>query len=418
MTKGRLIRLAAAATAVVAIAACSSSNKSGSGSAAGNNKSNGSPITVGLLTTLTGPAAAQFLGNLPGAQARIDLQNAQGGVNGHQIKLISADDQTSVTGANTAMSDLIQSKGAFAVIDLSDFTAGGAYRVAQRAGVPVVGFPSDGPEWGQKPNTNMISIEGNVPSTGIGGEVNTLYPKVAKMLGATNMADLALAGEPASDQGAQSFAKAAKSIGLKIGYTNYSIPIGTVDVTPAVLAMKQAHVDGFESGLLDNTNLALMTTARQAGLHFVAPLLAAGFSQDLLDQPASNQAAQGGVYDLFQRPVNTPNAATRTEQAAFAKYEHYTGVPSLGWTAGWVSADLLIQGLKGAGANPSHTSVLNTLHNLKGYTADGLLPGPIDLSLANFGKPPKTLCNYFAQLKGHQFVTLNGGKPICGTNVS
>jgi branched-chain amino acid transport system substrate-binding protein len=375
-----------------------------------------SPITVGLITTLTGPAAAQFEGNLQGAQARIDLQNAEGGVNGHKITLIPEDDQTSFTQAQTDMQELIELKHVFGVIDLSDFTVT-AYKVAQKAGEPVVGFPSDGPEWGQRPNTNMISIEGNVPPTGIGGIVNTLYPNVAKLLKAKNMAALALDGEQASIQGAQSFVKAAASAGIKVGYENYTIPIGTDDVTSVVLAMKQAGVDGFESGLLDNTNDAILTTARQAGLKLIAPILPAGYGQSILDSPATIQADQGAVYTVFQRPVNEPTAATRQEQAAFKKYEHFSGVPGLGWTAGWVSADLFIQGLERAGANPTHASFLRALHNLKGYDADGLLPLPIDLSLAHFGTAPAKECSYFQELKGSTFVSLNGGKPICGVNV-
>jgi branched-chain amino acid transport system substrate-binding protein len=375
-----------------------------------------SPITIGLETTLTGPAAAQFEGNLQGAQARIDLQNAHGGVHGHTITLISGDDETSFTEAQTVMSELVELKHVFGVIDLSDFTVT-AYKVAEQAGVPVVGFPSDGPEWGQKPNTNMISIEGNVPPTGIGGEVNTLYPNVAKLLGAKDMAALALDGEQASIEGANSFVKAAAADGVKVGYENDSIPIGTVDVTSLVLAMKQAGVDGFDSGLLDNTNDAIMTTAHDAGLKLVAPILPAGYGQSVLDQPAANQAAQGAVFTVFQRPVNEPNAATRREQAAFARYEHFSGVPGLGWTAGWISADLFIQGLQRAGANPTRASFLRALHTLTGYTADGLLPTPIDLSLRDFGKAPATMCSYFQRLVGSKFVSLNGGKPICGVNV-
>jgi branched-chain amino acid transport system substrate-binding protein len=263
----------------------------------------------------------------------------------------------------------------------------------------------------------MISDDGNVPPTGIGGIVNTVYANIAKLLGANDMAVLAIAGEPASIQGGQSFVKAAAADGLKVGYTDYSIPIGTVDVTSVVLAMKQAGVDGFSSELLDNTNLAILTTARQAGLNLVAPLLAGGYSQELLSQPAAVQASQGAIFFVFQRPVEEPTAATRTEQAAFATYEHFTGVPSIGWTEGWISADLYIQGLKGAGADPSRTAFLSTLHNLSGYDADGLLPRPLDLSLAGFGKAPSEVCQYFVTLKGSNYVVLNGGKPACGNTI-
>jgi branched-chain amino acid transport system substrate-binding protein len=409
----KLASVGVAAAMVATVAACSSGSKAGSTGSAG---SSGSPITVGLLTTLSGLGTSNFFGNLQGAQARIDLQNAQGGVNGHKINLVSADDQTSFTGAGTAMSQLIDVRHSFAIINLSDFTVN-AYRLAQKAGIPVVGFPADGPEWGQQPNTNMVSMIGNTPPTGIGGVANTVTPNVAKLLGATNMGALAIDAEQASIQGAQSFIKASNAVGLKVGFQDFSIPIGSTNVAPIVLGMKNAHVDGFNSGLLNNTNYAILSAARQEGLDLKAPILAAGYGQDVLDQPATEQAAQGAIFQVFQRPEDQPNAETRIEQSAFATYEHFSGVPSIGWTSGWISADLLIQGLEKAGSNPTRTSLLNALHNLKGYDAEGLMPLPIDVSLAGFGKAASRSCYWYTQLQGSKFVTINGGKPVCGNNV-
>ncbi|HLG66932.1 MAG TPA: ABC transporter substrate-binding protein, partial [Acidimicrobiales bacterium] len=42
-------------------------------------------IIIGLVTSETGPAAANFNGAVQGADARFKLQNAQGGVNGRKI---------------------------------------------------------------------------------------------------------------------------------------------------------------------------------------------------------------------------------------------------------------------------------------------------------------------------------------------
>lgn len=411
MKRGVLRGGALIAAATLAAAACGSSSKS-SGSVGAK-----SPITIGLLTTLTGPASEQFVGNLQGAQARVDLQDAEGGVNGHQIKLDGADDASSFTGAASGFTRLIDVDKAFALIDLSDFTID-AYKVPKRDKVPVVGFPTDGPEWGQPGNTNMVSTEGNTPPSGVGGVVNTVYARVAQMLGAKNMAALAMAQEPASIQGEQSFVKASQTVGLKIGYKNFSIPIGSTNVGPIVLGMKQAGIDGFDSGLLNNTNFAILTGAKQEGLHLVAPILAAGYSQDVLDQPAALQAAQGGIFQVEQRPAEIANAAVKTEQAAFAKYEHYTGVPSLGWSEGWISADLVIKGLEAAGSTPTRATFLSALHNLKGYTADGLLPLPLDLSLADYGKPPAEQCSWFAKLVGKHFQIINNGQPICGHTIN
>jgi len=373
-------------------------------------------INVGEVTSLTGTAASSFTGALQGAQARFDLQNAEGGVDGRKINLIPADDQGTPTGGQTAVSALI-SKGVFSEIWISDLTSGGA-KAAHAAGVPIIGLGVDGPEWAEQPNTNMVGVLGDSTPT----EPNTaLLPEVAKASGAKNMAVLAISGIQASITAAKEFIVGAKAAGLKIGYYNDSTPIGSVNVTSLVLAMKQAHVDGFQSAMLESTNFAIMTTAKQDGLKFVAPLQYTGYDQALLDNPTTVAAAQGGIFEVDQVPVEEKTPATLREQAAFKKYEHFSGVPNLDWTMGWYSADLTIVGLERAGKNPTRASFLNAVHTLKGWTAEGLLAEPSDFSLAGFGKAqPNSVginCDYFVRLVGNKFVPVNNGKAVCGKTI-
>ena len=53
------------------------------------------PITLALVTSLTGPSAPETSSDPAGFLARIDLQNAAGGVNGHKLVPLVIDDQTS-----------------------------------------------------------------------------------------------------------------------------------------------------------------------------------------------------------------------------------------------------------------------------------------------------------------------------------
>jgi branched-chain amino acid transport system substrate-binding protein len=410
------------ASVMLALVGCSSNSKpSGAGgsspsrsSATSSGSSEAAPISIGLVTSLSGPAAQNFFGAQQGAAARFALQNDQGGVNGHQLKLVVGDDTSSPQGGQTAVQDLVQQKKVFSLIFVSDLVSVG-YRSAQQEKIPVVGAPIDGPEWGSQPNTNMVSVSGDQPPL---PPANTQQAVVAKQVGAKNMAALAIAGEEPSILGEQDFIAGAKAVGLKVGYFNDSTPIGSVNVTSLVLAMKQAGVDGFQSAMLDNTNFAIMTTAKQAGLKLVAPMQDVGYDQALLDDASAVQAAQGGIFSVIQVPFEEHTAATQIEQGAFEKYEHFSGVPNLNWSYGWLSADLTIQGLKAAGANPTRTSFLTALRNLKGWTAEGLLPTASDFSLANFGKlTSTTACSYYVQLKDRSFVPMNGGKPICGVFV-
>jgi hypothetical protein len=169
--------------------------------------------------------------------------------------------------------------------------------------------------------------------------------------------------------------------------------------------------------MLNTTDFAIMEGAKQSGLNLIAPMDFTSYTQDLLDNPSALQAAQGIIVDVAQVPVEEHTAATEAEQAAFEQYEHFSGVPNLNWTYGWLSADLFIKGLQNAGKNLTRTSFLDALRNTTGWTANGLLAQSPDFSLKDFGTAPTKACAYFVRLQGSTYVPLNQGKPICGTAV-
>ena len=67
----------------------------------------GSPITIVMITSLTGEGSSEFSQPPSGFNARIALQNAEGGVDGHKINGVVLDDQTSPTEIATAVQDAL-----------------------------------------------------------------------------------------------------------------------------------------------------------------------------------------------------------------------------------------------------------------------------------------------------------------------
>src|SRR6266567_8431562 len=167
---------------IVALAAAACGSPAASSSRAASSPGvTATQVSVGLVTSLTGRAAANFTGAEQGAAARFALQNAHGGVDGRTTKLVTADDQSSATGAQTAVGSLVPKT--FGQMFISDFTTQ-AYRTTTQAKIPVVGAPNDGPEWGEQPNTTMVSILGNQAPV---LPASTLLAQVAKSAGAANM---------------------------------------------------------------------------------------------------------------------------------------------------------------------------------------------------------------------------------------
>ncbi len=76
------------------------------------------PLTIALITSESGPAAPQDVGAASAFEARLDEQNAHGGVNGHKLVPLVLDDQTSPTQISTDVKDAI-ARGAIGIVSES-----------------------------------------------------------------------------------------------------------------------------------------------------------------------------------------------------------------------------------------------------------------------------------------------------------
>ena len=98
----------ALASVVLLAAACSSSGSSGASSGSGGGGSGGSkaPYNIGLAAGVTGPAAAIVKGEIEGIQAAFSQVNAQGGIDGRKLNLVTSDTQNVATTAVAAITKL------------------------------------------------------------------------------------------------------------------------------------------------------------------------------------------------------------------------------------------------------------------------------------------------------------------------
>jgi hypothetical protein len=209
---------------------------------------------------------------------------------------------------------------------------------------------------------------------------------------------------------------AAQAVGIQAPYINTSLPFGTVNVTPIALQMKAKDVDSLYGPIDPNTLLALITAAQQTGINLKVSDMSTGYGEDFLTDPSALHAAQGAfMITNGQVPVELKTAATQTEQAAFAKYQGFSGVPNFGWTQGYASADLLIKGLQEAGQNPTRSSFITNLRKVTSYNVSGLASNTVNFAAVQ--NIANQQCSYYVQLKNRQFTVQNNNKPICGTLV-
>jgi branched-chain amino acid transport system substrate-binding protein len=365
-----------------------------------------------LITSLTGEAGPQFADAAQGFRARIALQNAHGGVNGHKLVPLVIDDQTSPTEVVTAVQDAI-SKGAFGIVSASPLFFEAAKHPNQQ-GIPVTGGSFDGPEWGTQPYTNMFasdtgSVDPKYP-------VNTGIGAFLKAHGGTVVGSYGYGISPSSTRSAIGTAQSFQHAGGKTGVLETSVPFGSVDFTTESLVAKQKSVNAVYAGMDNNSNFALAEDLEHAGVKTKAVVFPTGFGPDVIRTPAW-QTVQGDYFDTTFRPAQLPNAGTQQLQSALKTYENRPAsrFPDFPIYESWLGADLMIQGLQLAGPNPTRANVIKELRGIKAYNGNGLLPVSIDYSTI-FGHNLNPSCGWYMVAQKNGFVPTST-QPFCGHDI-
>jgi len=406
MKQFRLLTLSVAMTGLIGLLTAAS------GVAATEASASGSPITLAYVSSLTGAGASQDGGSQSGFIARIDEQNAMGGVNGHKLVPLVIDDQTSPTVIATALQDAL-SKGAFGIVSQSPlfFLAD---KIPNQQGVPVTGSYDDGPEWGTQPFTNMFASDHG--STDPKSPVNTLVGGFLKSHGGTVLGTYGYGISPSSAGAARGAADAFKAAGGKVGVEDTSVPFGGANFTSAALIAKQNGVNAMTPSMDNNSNFALATALKQAGVNLKATLFATGYEPDVINSPVWS-TLQGDYFLSAFRPWSLPNAGTQQMQAAMEKYAHFskTQFATFGQTESWLGADLMIKGLQMAGANPTRAAVIKDLRSIKAYNGNGLLPITVNYSTI-FGHDPAN-CAWVVKAAKSGFTPISS-QPFCGHDIA
>jgi branched-chain amino acid transport system substrate-binding protein len=407
----RAIAAAAAVIAVTALSACGAAKVGGATAAA--TEAAGAPIKLGVLTSLTGSASSGFTTVREGVEARLGLQNAEGGVDGHKLTYVMADDQSSGTGAVSAVQELIEQDHVYGILDNSSFFSAAA-AATTKADIPVAGVSFDaGPEWFDKSATNIFDAYGY----GNYSVLSTTWGQFFKSQGATKVGTVAYGDSPSSALAGLESVQSAKLAGLQEGYVNTEVPFGSTNVGPIIQAIKASGTNALYLPVVPNTAFAIAVGLEQAGVKLKAVVLATGYGGDLLQSKSAVAAANGLDFSTVAQPVELSTAATRQFQSALATYAHVTTVPTFGEYIGWLTAGLFIHGLELSGGDASSAAFISKLRHST-WNAAGME------SLTNYSdiKPvagglTQGNCIYVAQLHGTTFEPLKGASPICGSEV-
>ena len=357
---------------------------------------------IGNIGTYSGINSGNFLGAGQTLQAWADWTNANGGVDGHKIKVISLDDAGV---ASTSVNDIKQlvSDHVLAIVGMSSGDDADWASYIQSTGVPVIGGSTPLPDFASNPDYFPVGATANnsVPDLLLYAK-NVLKQTTGGYLGCEE-APVCSALEPV-------YASAYTAIGGTLAY-NTLFSSSAPSYAAQCLAAQSAGVQDLEI----------------IGPAPVIPKIAQdcqsqGYNPTLLLNDVVLTASLGysigtadAVFGADAVPFNvTSTPATKAFHAALAKYE-----PSVLAHADfnqddadtWASGQLFAAAAKAAnlGNKPTPKQLVAGLYKLKGVTLGGLTP-PLTF---NKGKPNSISCIYIMSIFHGSIIEPQGLKRYC-----
>jgi branched-chain amino acid transport system substrate-binding protein len=215
----------------VTLAACGSSGSSSSSSASGTTAS-GKPLTVGISLSLSGDFSDPGHAAQKGYQLWAKTVNANGGLNGRQVKLKIVDDASSPNQVVTNYQNLItRDKVDLVFGPFSTLLTGPAASVAHRYGYAFVEPAGGGPAVFQEHLNNVFFVQ-PAPTLNC-GDPFVAYVKSLPAAQRPKTAAYASLDDPFSSPIADRMQKAFEAMGIKTVYKTI-YPSETADLTPVV----------------------------------------------------------------------------------------------------------------------------------------------------------------------------------------
>ena len=331
------------------------------------------PYKIGLLISLSGPAAAPAGEIRDGAMLEVERINAAGGINGHPIQLVIEDDGTDITKGVTGLTKLVKQDNVLAVLGplYADLNAP-MDQMAEKEKVPIV---HTDPNLAEAVNTkykNNTFIFSTVQPPPLLATATLEALKVKGYKKAIVMAD----NVPPMPAALEAMVKAAPAAGIQLVALSDTWGNADMDLTPQATKAKDAAAKEKPDALVLLTNgvsgVAFMKGMQQIG--FKLPIIGAppfGIAPTLMmggDMVNGVVFPASKVLDPQALADSDPQKAVALEIAKRfqAKYNYPIGQLS---ASGADAINLIATALKTAG--PDRVKLRDALEKTSGYVGLG-----------------------------------------------
>ncbi|MHB8220621.1 MAG: ABC transporter substrate-binding protein [Acidimicrobiales bacterium] len=387
--------------------ACQAPVKTTAAMAASTTGITSNSVTVGNVSTISGPVPGLFEGAPNGVKAYFAYVNSKGGVNGRQLKVNSMDD--GFTGQQNSSETQSAVASDFAMVgNFSLFDSYGCKILAQNPAAADVSVTID-------PGTNALPNDFSAQPLALGVSLGSLnfirkkYPndrRVGTIVSTTATAVAQWQGEEA----------ALKHAGFTIAYQQKVGPLAS-DFTTQVIQMRNAGVNVVYLTALDWQVAAILTQNMVQQNWHPAVVLSGGpiYADQFIAKAGGASAVDGDWIGQAQALYLGQDATSVPAVGQFLKWVKAVApswTPDLFTLYGWASAQLFVQALQAAGRNPTRGSLLAQLHKITAFDASGLL------APTNPAKKLPASCFLMAQIQHGKFVRVLPSKSGFTCNAS
>ena len=302
-----------------------------------------------------------------GVQAYFDMVNSGGGLYGRELVINKTIDDE-LFNNQAASLEVIAEEDSLAAFTATLFASG--WVDLDEAGIPSY-------HWGIHPATSA-GLYSNFPAPAAACDTctNRTIPYIAKQVGATRVASLGYGVTENSRVCARTFVDSideySDEIGAEVAYLNDELEFGLPNgIGPQVTAMVEAGVDLIVSCLDLNAMKTLAQELERQGVRDQITMHHPnGYDHAWLAESPS--LFEGDFVVVQVAPLEATGVAAVAE---FLEWVEANGGPIAEQTiAGWVNADLFVQGLKAAGPEFSREALIEASNTqLTNYSANGMI---------------------------------------------
>lgn len=355
----------------------------------------GSEVVIGSVGTYSGVVGSFTTGAREAMLAWAQWVNTRGGLNGHPVRLLSADDGGDPSRTQSIVREMVERQGAIGFVgNQMILTVSGAREYLQQRGVPLIGGDLTSPTWNESP---VIFPQGTDVRSIARGALDQLV-----RAGFKKIAMLFCTESPGCRRGGplSNYPPSAEIV-----YTA-DVSIAQPDYTGECLQARNAGAQAIFMGLDGNSAHRVARSCAQQAYRPGYGTAVISVVPDLATDP--------NLEGLIAAVPNFPWFLSETpaqQQYASVMAQYARGAPLSAVTAAqWASGRLLERASTSLSSHPTSTELLAALGALKDEPLEGLAP---PLSFAPGQPAPPVRCYFVVAVRQGKWTAPNGSNTAC-----